>query len=238
MSEHRHRSKLTCLFDVRDYLPDVKCFFSYKAVLLYLASYANPDGTNIFQSARSIAAGLGCDRNTARDALRYWLDLGILVEDRPATRTKAAVCSIHLPGGWVNGSPTPGTKVGEQVGERVGERVGEWLTPTELPSNRDTELPEEEGSLRSPAAAADRSVAFSQIGFDKPFGHVKFQKIFLAEFSKWPDQTEWLTAVMESTIQECQCQQTGVPPQFFEAKKDVEKRESIEFNNKRGRPPL
>jgi len=71
---------LTALFWMRDsYLPTIKAPPLYKAVLLLIASYANPDGTRIFQSSRGIASLLGCDRKTVQNALKFWRDQSVLV---------------------------------------------------------------------------------------------------------------------------------------------------------------
>jgi hypothetical protein len=77
------------------------------------------------------------------------------------------------------------------------------------------------------------AAAFSSIGFDNPFGHPDFQAVWLRRFAS--RNGEYLTAVMESTIQECYREKIGIPPQFFEAKHDVEKREQIEFEQKFGK---
>jgi hypothetical protein len=83
---------------------------------------------------------------------------------------------------------------------------------------------------RTTAEPAEKSegtaaAAFRDIGFEKPFGHKRFQQVFLELYpAKRP--TEFLTAVMEATIQECQRRKIGVPPQFYDAKRDVEAREN------------
>lgn len=80
------------------------------------------------------------------------------------------------------------------------------------------------------------AAAFRVIGFEKPFGQPAFQEVWLRRFAS--RNGEWLTAVMEATIQECNQRQIGVPPQFFDAKRDVEKREQAEFENKHRTAPL
>jgi hypothetical protein len=79
--------------------------------------------------------------------------------------------------------------------------------------------------------------AFSAIGFDEPFGQKEFQRIWLSRFSQ-RDPDQWLTAVMEATIQECQERNIGIPPQFFGAKRDVEARENEEAKRRFKRTPL
>jgi hypothetical protein len=73
-------SKLTSVFYVRDcVMPSVKCSPAAKSILLWLATYANPDGTSIFMGSRKIAEVTGYDRNTVKAAIKFWLATGILV---------------------------------------------------------------------------------------------------------------------------------------------------------------
>lgn len=71
----------------------------------------------------------------------------------------------------------------------------------------------------------DTAAAYRAIGFEKPFGHKDFQDVWL---SIWAGRvgTEWLTQLMEMTIQQCQTHNIKIPPQFYEAKRDVEAREN------------
>ena len=78
------------------------------------------------------------------------------------------------------------------------------------------------------------AAAFRSIGFEKPFGQPPFQEVFLRRFANRNGE-EWLTMVLEATIQECNQKQIGIPPQFFGAKHDVEKREMIEHEKKHGK---
>jgi len=68
------------------------------------------------------------------------------------------------------------------------------------------------------------AAAFASIGFDQPFGHPKFQTIWLGNYSQRGNR--WLTQVMEATIQECQKSKVSIPPQFFEAKHEIERQEN------------
>lgn len=87
---------------------------------------------------------------------------------------------------------------------------------TEVEGETDTDTDTEE---------AEAAAAFRAIGFNAAFGQKKFQSVYVKRFSrKLPG--EWVTEVMESTIQECQQKKIGVPPQFYEAKRDVEVREN------------
>lgn len=113
----------------------------------------------------------------------------------------------------------------EVHGEVDGEVHGEVHASQRRNENRE----EREEERRISAAA------FLAIGFEKPFGHPKFKSIWLGKFK---GRGEWLTEVMEDTIQECQGQGVGVPPQFYEAKHEVEAKEAAEFDRKHQRVPL
>jgi hypothetical protein len=85
------------------------------------------------------------------------------------------------------------------------------------------------------------AAAYLYLGFEKPFGQPDFQEVWLRNFeARQSDPTkpnfQWLTEVMEATIQECYQEKIGIPPQFFDAKHDIEKGEAIEFANKRKAP--
>ena len=88
----------------------------------------------------------------------------------------------------------------------------------------------------SAAAVVVTAPAFLAIGFEKPFGQPAFQEVWLRRFAS--RNGEWLTAVMEATIQECNQRKIGVPPQFFDVKHDVEKLEAVEAENKFRTAPL
>lgn len=85
---------------------------------------------------------------------------------------------------------------------------------------------EEEGEVEVEAVGDKHTAAaFHSIGFDRPFGHKPFQRIWLRRYEGM-NSSEWLTATMEATIQECISSKVTVPPQFFDAKRDVEAREN------------
>lgn len=79
------------------------------------------------------------------------------------------------------------------------------------------------------AAAA---AAFTEIGFDNPFGQPSFQAEWVTRYLEAKKNGTWLTATMEETIQACQKMGIGIPPQFYEAKHDVEKKEMQEWNRR------
>jgi hypothetical protein len=74
------------------------------------------------------------------------------------------------------------------------------------------------------------AAAFTSIGFIEPIGHQTFQEVWIRRYAGHTG--EWLTGIMEATIQECQQRHIGVPPQFFAAKHDIEKAENIRFREK------
>ena len=136
-------------------LPVVKCPPSYKAILLFLASFANPDGKSIFQSSRSIAGRLGYDRNTVRQAIHYWLESKVPCLVRAGNgrghaneyRVLLETAEPFTPYSVKNGGtvhPFNG-KTGELTTDKgvnsraeTGEKTGESITPTESP-NKHTE---------------------------------------------------------------------------------------------------
>jgi hypothetical protein len=129
----------------------------------------------------------------------------------------------------VNGAKTANWRhpVYDPVGEVSGncpEFVGS------LSGNREKRTKEERAEEERISAAA-----YLAIGFEKPFGQPKFQNIWIRKFK---ERGEWLTATMEETIQECQQKNIGIPPQFYDSKRDVETRENAEFYKKYRRAPL
>ena len=182
---------LRCLFDVREYLPTVEAFFTHKAVLFYLASFANPDGSNIIQSSRSIARKFGCARNTAIAAINFWVRKGILVIDQPGRdgRGHAPMYSIHLPetGRLAtrlsnSNGPTPDPFTKSQTGQlknlngstREPKRVnlplqtGQQLNPTVLPKDLPKNLPSS-SAMRTQAPVEDLATADDDDSIDSSF---------------------------------------------------------------------
>jgi hypothetical protein len=107
------------------------------------------------------------------------------------------------------------------------------------------------GGPETPAAAPQRSLsfpgfdetaeAFAAIGHEEIFADRKFQKIWVTHYRAYQAQKNsgrWLTQEMEATIQECQKLNVGIPPQFYEAKRDVLKREEAEAAQLYHRTPL
>jgi hypothetical protein len=80
--------------------------------------------------------------------------------------------------------------------------------------------------------------AFKEIGHEALFGQPSFQAIWVAHYREAKRNGGWITAAMEAAIQECQKLKIGVPPQFYEAKKNVLKNENAEFDRRYRRAPL
>lgn len=78
--------------------------------------------------------------------------------------------------------------------------------------------------------------AFDAIGFENPFGPREFQAVWIRRFEG--RNGAWITETMEATIQECYDKKIAIPPQFYEAKHEVEKRERDEFDSKNKKTPL
>jgi hypothetical protein len=126
------KSKLTCLFWVRDVLLALHdCSPVWKSILLYLASFADPDGRSIYHSDRSIAKGLGFDRNTVRRALIYWQTARALVMDKPGKpgRGHGPEWSIPVP---QTGEPVTHLRpeTGAPFTHSGSTKTGEWRTET------------------------------------------------------------------------------------------------------------
>lgn len=125
---------------------------------------------------------------------------------------------------WQHPVYEPVVEVSGSCPESVGYRSGHRERRTESREER-----EEEERISA--------AAFDAIGFDKPFGHPKFKAIWLRKFKERKGE-EWLTGTMEETIQECQKENIGIPPQFYAAKRDVDAKETAEFSHIHHRTPL
>jgi hypothetical protein len=89
------------------------------------------------------------------------------------------------------------------------------------------------------AAAAQPSLpfpeardAFRVLGFEGRFGRPNFQAIWATHYVASQREGIWLTQAMEACIQECQDRGIGIPPQFYEAKRDVEAKDKAEFERR------
>lgn len=101
-----------------------------KAVLMVLASYANPDGTNAFPSIGRLADDLGCDERTVKRALAALREDG-LIERAGITPSGTWNHTIHLEGAPQRGD-TPGTDQAPQA-PRGGSTAGTPTNPVTKP---------------------------------------------------------------------------------------------------------
>jgi prophage maintenance system killer protein len=109
-------------------------------------------------------------------------------------------------------------------------------TPVSSPSSSSSSSSSSIQNIKSKAEedTYDKAAAaFQSIGFEHPFGHANFQAVFLDEYLN--PKGRWITQIMEAAIQRCQGERIGIPPQFFDAKRDVEARENASV---KGRVPL
>ena len=224
------KGKLTAMFYVRDtVLPIVSCSGAFKAILLYLSTFANADGTHIFLGSRKIAEVTGYARNTVKAAIQFWLDTEILVLVKKGTRGSghANEYRIALEKGelfTLSGDRKGSTSNPMEHLERVnpqpekGQRKGQPLTPTGVPEKNTGKAEEEE-------AAASAHPAFRDLGCEEPFGDPRFQTIWLSEWKKIPSGNGGFVDAMERTAKRCQRDRIPVPALFFENKRQIEKAE-------------
>jgi hypothetical protein len=144
----------------------------------------------------------------------------------PALLCRASVHDLSGNEYRINGAKT--TDWRKPVYEPVGEVSGSCPESVGNLSGHREERGKEERVEEERISAS----AFPAIGFDKPFGHPKFKTVWLRKF-KERKAGEWLTGLMEEVIQECQKKGIGVPPQFYDAKRDVDARETAECSSRR-----
>lgn len=162
------------------------------------------------------------------------------VEKDLAELYSAGIYSIREDGSIFNRRMCHEEKQRQQVRQRVQKYRDKHSSVTRNGSVtlEKSEVRSQKSEKAEAACTAETAAtAFSEIGFDSPFGQRNFQSVWVANFkTKKPDQ--WLTPVMEATIQQCQERRIGVPPQFYDAKRDVEKQEKAQWDRKFHRTPL
>lgn len=91
-------SKLTAYFLVRRMLKDgsLQCGPVERNVLLLLAGFADPDGSNIMQSYDSIRQVTGFSKSAVRRAIESWLRIGALILVKPGRHHDAPVYRLDL----------------------------------------------------------------------------------------------------------------------------------------------
>lgn len=131
-----------------------------------------------------------------------------------------------------------GARGGRPKKAKTHEKPGGFQKHNPQKSSPDSRLQTPDSQDHVSAAAVNgedknlAAAAFSEIGFEKPFGRPNFQHIWIAHFNQARNTDGWITMAMEGTIQECQRKNIGIPPQFYDAKRDVEARENGSIQKK------
>jgi len=165
------------------------------------------------------------------DTYKNMLALQELLRNRVAKRNQiGAVYSKRMVEDEENRQKWRNDKHRQRVHRDVHQDVQPMSGPSSSSSSSST-------STSNTKAEEDTAAAFLAIGFDRPFGHVAFKDVWL---SVWAGRVgnQWVTELMEQTIQTCQTHNIKVPPQFYDAKHDVEQRELSGYKLKNQRPPL
>lgn len=104
---------------------------------------------------------------------------------------------------------------------KIVRKMSGKKSAVEVEGEVDVEVEREAEGINATAAA------WTSLNFDRPFGHTPFRNIWLKRYAAWEkdDHRGWMTDLMENTINECQSLRIKVPPQFFDAKREVEARE-------------
>lgn len=111
---------------------------------------------------------------------------------------------------------------------QVSSRLGKQNLEKSSPDSR-LQTPDSQDHVSAAAVNGESkkaAAAFLDIGFDKPFGRPNFQAIWITHFLSARAAGMYITQAMEDAIQECQKHDIGIPPQFYDAKHDVEARET------------
>jgi hypothetical protein len=132
-------------------------------------------------------------------------------------------------------SPENGQSDSPKNGHYVRPKTGDIETKNGQ-SNKSVSMSSNETPEAEEQTAA-ATAAFTAIGSDLgPYGQEAFQEVWVRKFRH--HNGEWLTAVMEETIQECQRSKIGVPPRFYSAKHRIEEEENAQFADRYRKAPL
>lgn len=220
MADARIKGKpgpLTCYFWVRDqFLPATECTAAAASVLLTLAGYASPDGSNVRPGKKNLMRVTKLDRDTVRNAIKFWKShaSGVLVEVvRGMGSGHTSVFQIIMRERGVPSAPSkdgkgvPSAPLEEKGADSTEKRGGEGAdvpAPTVLPK-KNTE--EEEAA----------SAAFAAIG-QKPFGK-ELRKVWPEMWRTAGPDPDWIDR-MERTVNTIGTKNT--PSLFFQIKRKVE----------------
>jgi hypothetical protein len=235
-----------CIFAVRDFCdafagatPD------QKQVLIYLALFADPDGSNIRPGFARLNA-LGLHRRYIGPAIRFWIDLRVLILTRPGTPGRggrAAEYRIDVqrlvefsstvePISEDNSVPTsepisepisvPDSPISVPKHPDIGSNVG--TAQEQYNGNSKITGAEEEESSPNGSPAAATLAAFELLDDNQLFGPLAFQAIWTDTVQQHPNRTNGydLPGLMELAIQACQRKGIKIPPPFLRSKRMAE----------------
>ena len=231
-----------CIFAVRDFCdafagatPDKK------QVLIYLALFADPDGSNIRPGFARLNA-LGLHRRYIGPAIRFWIDLRVLILTRPGTPGRggrAAEYRIDVQrliefGSTVEPiSEDNSVHTSEPISEPISVQnspisvqkspdIGSDVRTAQEHYNGNSKITGAEEEESSPSAAT--LAAFELLDDNQPFGSLAFQAIWthICEQRKDALDVDNLPEVMEECLQICQHEGIKVAPPFFRSKRMAE----------------
>jgi hypothetical protein len=235
-----------CIFAVRDFCDAFPAASpDQKQVLIYLALFADPDGSNIRPGFARLNA-LGLHRRYIGPAIRFWIDLRVLILTRPGTPGRggrAAEYRIDVQRLVEFGSTVEPISEDNSVptSEPISEPISVPDSPISVPKRPDigsnvgtaqeqyngnskiTGAEEEESSPNGSPSAATLA-AFELLDDNQPFGSLAFQAIWthICEQRKDALDVDNLPEVMEECLQICQHEGIKVAPPFFRSKRMAE----------------
>lgn len=121
-------SPLTCYFWTRDdFLPTVECTSAQANILLALAGYGNPDGSNCRPGRPKLMRTTKYDRDTIREAINFWLSHPsrvLLRTFKGNGKTHASVYTVVMPNDSQPKGADADPKGADQTPLNDGERGG------------------------------------------------------------------------------------------------------------------
>ena len=196
-------SPLTAYFWIRDeFLPQTECTSAQANILLALAGYADPDGSNVRPGRLNLTRATKYDRDTVREAINFWLrhSSAVLVRISQGNgKTHASVYRILLPDTVPKGAdadfkgadqtPLSNAKGAEQTPLQTPkgrERGGKGADSPPIPS---TEHLNSKSSSHTTASSSDGSAS----GDDE----LRFQKAKANFLAKTPGHKGELAEALE-----------------------------------------
>jgi hypothetical protein len=226
-----------CIFAVRDFCdafagatPD------QKQVLIYLALFADSDGSNIRPGFTRLNA-LGLHRRYIGPAIRFWIDLRVLILTRkgtPGRGGRAAEYRIDVQ--RLIGFSSTVEPISEDnsvpTSEPISEPISVPKSPISVPkrpdigSNVGTAQEHYNWNNKNTGAeeGAAAAAAFQILNHDKPFGSLRFQTAWIQTWEKNQNRLDAdnLPEVLEECMQLCQREGIKIPPPFYDEKRMAE----------------